>query len=273
MPRKRRKKTVKRVVRAQKKTKMSRSITRRLRIFISCVIISGVLSALGLVSYREFSVLLEKVVHHWQSYNSELITRSNMQLRDIEIDGCNVLDRNVVKMVIGCSNGIALEEIDIHEIHEKLIELEWIKHVEIQKVFPNKLKIKISEHNIVGVWLDDYKKRYAVLEDGGLISAPENMVYEGIISYGIGAYKKLGSFLRLLSSEEKLFMKVKEVERVGERRWNVILNNGIRVKMPEDREMEAWQYISYMNDKDLLNLGPQVIDMRLKDKIFLKNRH
>ena len=59
--------------------------------------------------------------------------------------------------------------------------------------------------------------------------------------------------------------------RVGDRRWNIELDNGIDVALPEKNAESAWHHLAALDRSDkLLARNVQVIDMRLPDRVVLR---
>ena len=66
--------------------------------------------------------------------------------------------------------------------------------------------------------------------------------------------------------------KVFKIERIGNRRWNLILKNNIVVKLPEENEniFNAWNNLNKIINIHGLDIGLEEIDLRIKDRIYLK---
>ena len=74
-----------------------------------------------------------------------------------------------------------------------------------------------------------------------------------------------------LASEPALQAHVTASVRVGDRRWNVQLDNGIEVALPEINAEAAWHHLAALDRSDkLLERSVQVIDMRLPDRVVLR---
>ncbi|RWF13933.1 MAG: cell division protein FtsQ, partial [Mesorhizobium sp.] len=69
----------------------------------------------------------------------------------------------------------------------------------------------------------------------------------------------------------ELAARVKGYIRVGERRWDLKLENGITVKLPEDGEDQALaELVKLDRDNGLLTRDIAAVDMRLSDRLVVE---
>ena len=69
--------------------------------------------------------------------------------------------------------------------------------------------------------------------------------FEGLPHFvGEGANVYAASLIKILSQKPALFRNIQYIMRLGNRRWNFILKNGITVKMPEDNFQNALEYLN-----------------------------
>jgi cell division protein FtsQ len=60
---------------------------------------------------------------------------------------------------------------------------------------------------------------------------------------------------------------------VGQRRWNLVLNNDIEIWLPEEDAVAALQKLAKLDGEyKLLSREFGVVDLRLPDKLYLKKR-
>ena len=92
-----------------------------------------------------------------------------------------------------------------------------------------------------------------------------------IILVGDDAPKAAPAFLEMLSSEPALRSHVVAAVRVGRRRWNLRLDSGIDVELPEDNVGAAWHQLAQLDRTDgLLKRDILKVDLRLPDRLVLQ---
>ena len=92
---------------------------------------------------------------------------------------------------------------------------------------------------------------------------------------GEGANAHTGSLSLMLDSQPELAQLVKSAVWTGGRRWDVLLHNGIRVKLPEDTAnysaKQAWSQLAKLQSgHQLLSREVNVVDLRVKGRAFLR---
>lgn len=78
-----------------------------------------------------------------------------------------------------------------------------------------------------------------------------------------------------MATTPDLARKVVAAVRVGQRRWDLEFDNGMRLKLPEQSdhygEAEAWAaFINLTVEKDIMALDVAEADLRLPDRIIMR---
>jgi cell division protein FtsQ len=88
---------------------------------------------------------------------------------------------------------------------------------------------------------------------------------------GEDAGRAAGDLLRMLSAEPELQARVTAAVRVAGRRWNLRLDSGQDVMLPEENAAAAWTQLAALErEQSVLARDLKVIDMRLPDRLTLK---
>ncbi len=156
----------------------------------------------------------------------------------IEVEGNSLLtDREVVVLSKVTQNDSFLE-LSTNQIRRNVMESSEIKSVEVDKVFPNKVIINVTEYEIVGYLVEENILK-PLTEDGRILGdrAVENQPVQGILLYDF----EQGDILQELSGElSKLSASIKnsisEIHytptELNEFLLNVYTNEGFRVIVP-----------------------------------------
>ena len=148
----------------------------------------------------------------------------------------------------------------------------WIKNVRIKREIPDTLRITIEEYLPFAMWKNG-NDVHLIDENGKIIMIDEREkrgYFNLIVVAGNGSKENIYSLFNLLSSNPSLFSRIKSALRIGERRWNLELDNGIIIKMPEKDELDAWDKLNKILSIRGSEIGLKTIDLRNKDKIFLE---
>ena len=88
---------------------------------------------------------------------------------------------------------------------------------------------------------------------------------------GTGAPEAAGDFMDMVRSHPELAARIKGYIRVAERRWDVRLENGITVKLPETGEGAALDRLAATDrDSGLLSRDIAAVDMRFADRLVVQ---
>jgi len=163
----------------------------------------------------------------------------------------------------------AFWEIDLQEIRKNLLKSSAIKKVQVKLVLPNHLYINIVKREGLALWWD-YKKFYLIDKEAVIIEEVSNKEKGKILVVGDKALEKFHKILPILD-KSPLSHEISSIRFIGQRRWDLLLNNGILIKLPEKDLDEAIKLFIKLNKEGLVPKKSS-IDMRLAPKkIFIKN--
>ena len=88
---------------------------------------------------------------------------------------------------------------------------------------------------------------------------------------GKQAAGKVAPILNILRTEPELYAEVWAVTFQSERRWDVHLRSGIRVRLPEGDPRTAWSRLAMIDhSKRITDRDLAVIDMRVPDQMIVE---
>lgn len=146
--------------------------------------------------------------------------------------------------------------------------LPWVSRATVTRVLPNGVEVRISERTPIAVWLHD-KGASLVDAEGRKLArvSPSTLSALPRIS-GAGAPDAVGPLVSLLGAHPALKARVIVSERIGQRRWSLILDNGSRVHLPAEGEAAAIDRLMQFADGAALLKEPgRIVDLRIADRI------
>ena len=197
-------------------------------------------------------------------------------LTDLEIEGQVRSRRADVLAALDVDTGVPLLSVDLELIRSQLETLPWVKHAEVTRILPGALKVKLTERTPFALWQQDGNVRL-IDETGHVITGRGLGEFTNLmLVVGQGADKNISGLEALLKEAPLLASRVKTAVHVGDRRWDLIFDNGVRVKLPEPAPAKydaqaAWQRFATLEaDYRLLEREVSVIDMRLPDRMIMR---
>lgn len=194
-----------------------------------------------------------------------------MAAEDITITGLAHHDPEVLLAAIGVAPGGSLIGFDASVSRRILQNLDWIESAKVQRRFPNQLDISVKEREPFAIWQRG-SSYYVIDKSGTAMSglAAAELVRLPLVT-GEGANKAAAELVNQLSAYPDLLLQVKAAARVGDRRWNLYLDSGITVQLPEQGWQDALSRADELNrTQGLLSKGIKSVDLRLDGRVMVE---
>jgi cell division protein FtsQ len=99
--------------------------------------------------------------------------------------------------------------------------------------------------------------------------APGSMTSLPLVT-GEGAQTEVKELVNQLEASPDLLLKLKAAARVGQRRWNLYLDNGITVLLPENDVVGALAQLQALEGRQhLLSKGVTSVDLRFSGRVIV----
>lgn len=160
---------------------------------------------------------------------------------------------------------------DPDSARERVEAIGWVKSAVVERRFPNQVVVYLEEREPAAIWQKD-SKYYLVDISGAVINQKDVRHYPHLkIITGDNAPKHTATLLAVLEQAPSLKKQVVGAMWVGDRRWNIRLNNEISVRLPEQNPQEAWKKLSALiTEHELLNREIEAIDLRQPDRLIIR---
>jgi len=226
------------------------------------------------------TVVLAAIGLAWKNNTNEWFMETSgdagFVLTDLAVTGLNRTAENDILAVLDVDSGMPLLSIDLRQLQVKIEALPWVKQADISRILPGGLSIKVTERVPYALSQHDGRvvlidRQGAEITDRALASFSDLMLVVGTVTPA-----ELGLLQTQKAKSPELASRVQSAVRVGNRRWDVIFDNGVRVKLPADDAKpygiaEAWdKFIELDRSQQLLSREVSVIDMRQADKLIVR---
>ena len=189
---------------------------------------------------------------------------------DIRITGLIHQDAAMVLNALGVRPGGSLVGFDATNAKALLENLDWVSTATVQRSFPNKLEISVVERVPFAVW-QRAGSYYVIDRSGSAMSnvLPGNLPALPLVT-GEGAQFMVAALVNQLEVSADLSSKVSGAARVGQRRWNLYLDNGITILLPEENVAGALARLSALeSSQNLLSKGVRSVDLRFPGRVIV----
>ena len=262
---KRQSKNSRRVKRGRNQSGFARFLRR-----VTLVVVLGlVVGATGSV-YWFFSSGKAASIYAKLGYTTkESVKNIGFRLDHIVVDGrVRTNNKNLIR-AINLKQGHYIHDIDLDAVVKNIKKLPWVHSVRIERRLPDTLFVKLVEKQPIGFW-QNKGKLYLVDTHGTIIGQYPLKEYPGYpIVTGREAASKLPWLVQKLGNFESIYAKTTGAVYVSKRRWDIVLNNKLVIKLPETGIDEALTRVAELDSENKLMLGDvEYIDLRSAGKTY-----
>ena len=201
---------------------------------------------------------------------------SGFTVHNINIVGQNRVTNDEISSALSPIN-ISLVRFDIRRARRQIEALPWVETAEITRLFPSTVKISLKERTPFALWQN--KGLFFLLDHKGVIISEENIGRWKHLPFLVGdsVDAKAEQFVKLLQKHRGLMNRMHAAKLIAKRRWDLVLNNGVKIQLPETEIASALSELMNLEQQyQILSGNINKIDMRLSDRITLrtsKNRN
>jgi len=214
------------------------------------------------------------IAHQQTALGDGLVTlsgRMGLTLRSVTVDGRQQTPPDALLAAIGADRGTPLLALDPERIRQRVETLPWVKSASVRRGLDGNLTVHIDEFAPFALWQRD-GKFYLVDREGEAIAASDpGRFSQLLVLVGDNAPQHAADLVSMLGLEPELKARVRAAVWVGDRRWNLRLDNGVDVKLPEANPTAAWLELARLErEQGLLNRDLSTIDLRLPDRMVVR---
>jgi cell division protein FtsQ len=237
---------------------------------------SGVIATLLLLAASTgFGIVkgghLEQFTATLSDTRNALANSAGFRITSVAINGRKQLSQDEVLAIGGVNGRSSLLFLDAASVREKLKANPWIGEATVLKLYPGQLRIDIVERAPFALWQRDGKLS-VISEDGAVLEryVPDRFLKLPLV-VGKGAETRAKDFLALLSHYPQVHAVTRAATLVGERRWNLRLNDGLDIRLPENGVGNALATLSNLDkDEHLFAKDIVAVDLRLPGRLIVQ---
>ncbi len=230
------------------------------------------LVALGVIGGAVFMFSAHATAAAWrgdlqQHWNRAAIALG-FEVREILVIGRQQISEDELLAHLGITTGTPIFSVDLDTAQKLIHEIKWIDEARVSRRLPDKIIVTLKERVPVALW--QYQKKISLIDaEGHVIRDHDLDAYRHLpLVVGIDAPAHVGELARLMQAEPTLAADLASASRVGKRRWDLRLQNGLVIRLPEKNvELALSQLVRAARDEGLLDKDIQVIDLRLPEKL------
>lgn len=201
------------------------------------------------------------------------LAEAGFAVEDVLLEGRVHADASVINAVLNIQHGDSLFFIDVYEVQKLLEQVNWVETAHVEKHWPDTLAIRIIERK-PGVILNENGQKQILDTQGRSVPGADLDQFQYLFTVsGQGAQKKVPALLAELKNTPGITAKIGSANYIGQRRWDLILKNGVAVKLPETGLDKALQTLVSMDAQyNLLQKDLMHLDLRTPGSVYVRTR-
>lgn len=192
-----------------------------------------------------------------------------LALQNVYVEGRGKTSQQEILDALNLQRGDYIFKGDLQECYDKIKKLKWVRSVMIERRLPSTLYIRLVEKKPMAFW-QHQQKFYLVDTLGNVIGESPRQEYPNfLVVTGESAPKALPQLMETLNQFPSVRDQTSGAIYVGQRRWDLLLTHGKRIKLPEIGVDKSCQWlVKLIEDKRLDNPAIQEVDLRNTDRVY-----
>ena len=195
-------------------------------------------------------------------------TLNNFEIKEIKIENNEILEDQELMNNFSFLYSKNIIFLNSYELKKNIDQKGFIEKIEIKKIFPDKLMIKVFEKKPIAILIDKYKKKYYLDKKNDLIEYFEISKYKNLPVVK-GDHK---SFKKLFNNLIRVNFPVEQVHSYHffmAGRWDIKMKDETIIKLPTKNYIK--DLINFMSIKNKTNFEKyKIFDYRLNNQLILK---
>ncbi len=200
-----------------------------------------------------------------------LTSAAGFEISAVKLSGQRQTTEFQILESLEIQEGTSLALFDAEAARDRLAQIPWVQKASVMRLFPGTLQVNIEEREPYALW-----QRGDIVSiinrQGEVITDEVDGRYANLLLViGHGAQAHAGEIIDNLEAVPGLRSRVRAARFVSLRRWDLVLENGVTVKLPEKNADKALLEIVRMDEESgLLSRDIAAVDMRLLDRIVVQ---
>ncbi len=199
---------------------------------------------------------------------SSIQERPEFMVGLMAIDGASASVAEDIREVVPIDFPVSSFDLNLEQIRDVIVGLDPVREATVRIRPGGIMEVQVVERIPVVVWRN--YEGVTLLDDTGahVAELPSRRLRSDLpLIVGEGADTAVREALALFAVARPLADRIRGISRMGERRWDVVLDRGQRILLPDREPVRALERVIALNQvQDLLDRDVAVVDMRIGER-------
>ena len=216
------------------------------------------------VSWYSHDANREMTTAKWEELKEGVQQRPEFMIASMDVTGADDLLTSIVLEQLPVAFPVSSFELDLEGMRATVEGLDAVRSARVRVGDAGVLNVDITPRVAVALWRDGVNLRL-LDEDGtfaGYVAARADRLDLPLIAGG-GASEHITEALALFRDAKPIADRLRGLVRMGNRRWDVVLDRKQRILLPGDNPVAALDRVIVLHQaRDMLDRDVAVVDMR-----------
>lgn len=214
----------------------------------------------------------QKILDRFADLRMQIESRPEFMVNMMAVDGASDLVADGIRQMLPLEFPVSSFDLDLEQMRETVVSLDPVKSARLYVRQGNVLQVDVVERIPVVLWRND--RGLQLLDDEGVVVGPafaRSDWPELPLIVGDSARDRVSEALELVAAAQPLTARLRGLVRMGERRWDVVLDRDQRIMLPETGAIQALERVIAMDQAvDMLARDIVAADFRLPRRPTLR---
>ncbi len=195
---------------------------------VACVVFYGLTAAYGMSAGGQLAPARQAVA----DAVNEAALKAGLEVKAVQVEGQRNLKDADIAAALGPRDGVSIFAFDTDAGRDRLKRIGWVSEARVMRLLPSTLVVELEERKPFAIWRESGKT--AIIDrDGKVLALASETEFPNLpVVSGAGAAAPAKELIDALAAVPDLRGRVRDIERIAGRRWDLLLDTGLRVKLP-----------------------------------------
>lgn len=205
------------------------------------------------------------------SFTNDLAVTAGLEVTKVTVEGQANLSDADIAAALGTRNGVSILAFDTETAREKLKRNGWVREARVMRLLPSTLVVELEEKSPFALWQEGGQTA-VIGTSGEVLALADRAKFPNLpVVSGPGAAQPAREMVDALKMFPELMRHVQEAERIAGRRWDLVLDTGLRAKLPAVNIRQALTDLNLMATKNPASLNEIAeIDFRVTTQFTVR---
>ena len=213
----------------------------------------------------------QNVIQFYNNLCNAIVDLTGTHIKTLIVIGASPKVEKLIKANLGVKVGDSIFKLSTTKLLNNLINIGWIKEVNIHKILPNIIKIKVTERIPIAIYY--HNKTYTLIDKDGNFIEDVNVNPDLPLVSGTNANLKIYKMLQILNKYPSIKKELHSIIYIRQRRWDLLLNNKITVKLPSCNDNlinKSLKILEKLLKQENIQNSVVSIDLRIPENVIIQ---